>query len=118
MKNFIISLLTTIVVCSLLQFFMPWWIIVVVAFAVAFFVPQKPVLAFLSGFAAIFVLWIAYAYILSSANDHLLAEKVAVLMTDLTKNSVRMLHIVTGLTGGIVAGFAALSGSLLVKLIK
>ncbi len=118
MKNFILSTAATLALCGLLQLFLPWWIIAIVAGAVAFFVPQKPGLAFLSGFVAVFVLWVTYAYLLSSANNHLLAEKVAVLMTDLTKNSVRMLHLITGLVGGLVAGFAALSGALLVKLIK
>lgn len=116
MKNFFLALILTAVASLLLQLFLPWWIIAVVAFVVAYFVKQNSFMAFASAFVAVFVLWIAYAYMLSSANDNLLVGKVAELMKALTKGSATILYILTGLIGGLVSGFGALTGSLTGKL--
>lgn len=116
MKNFFLSILLTAVLSALLQTFLPWWTIAIGAFVVAYFLQQKTGLAFVSGFLAVFILWIGYAYFLSSANDHLLAAKITELLKALTQGSVLGLYLLTGLIGGLVGGFAALSGSLAGKL--
>lgn len=92
---------------------MPWWIISILPFVLVFFLGTKPFPAFASGFISVFGLWVVYAYLLSAANDHLLADKVAVLLTAITKNSTRFLFLFTGVIGGLVAGLSALTGSLL-----
>lgn len=86
------------------------------AFAVAYFVKQNSMLAFLSAFVAVFLLWVGYAYLLSSANENILAAKVAELMKAITKGNTSILYILTGSVGGLVAGFGALTGSLAGKL--
>ena len=116
MKNFFLSILFTAAASCLLQLFLPWWIIVVVAFTVAYFIQQNSLMAFLSAFIAIFLLWTIYAYVLSSANENILVVKVAELMKALTKASTTTLYIITGLIGGLVSGFAALTGSVAAKL--
>lgn len=116
MKNFFLSILLTVVLSALLQTFLPWWTIAIAAFVVAYFLQQKSGLALLAGFLGVFVLWVGYAYLLSSANDHLLAAKITELLKALTQGSVLGLYLLTGLIGGLVSGFAALTGSLAGKL--
>ena len=112
MKNFLFSLLLTAAASCLLQLFLPWWTIAIAAFAVAYFIKQNSLLAFVAAFVAVFFLWVVYAYMLSSANDNLLVGKVAELLKALTKGKTSTLYIITGLIGGLVSGFAALTGSL------
>lgn len=111
MKNFFLALLFTAFPACILQLFLPWWVIAPVAFVVAYFVPQKPLAAFGAGFFAIFLLWVGYAFILSTSNDNLLAGKVAELLMALTGNSIVGLYLLTGTVGGLVSGLAALTGS-------
>jgi hypothetical protein len=109
--------LITIFIIGLLAFaaglFFPWWSIAPVAFLVVLLMPQRPGMAFLAGFLAIFLLWGIMALCLSQANHHILAQRLSPVI--LKMNSSLLLIIATGLIGGIVAGFAALSASLLRK---
>lgn len=114
MKNFIIALLLTVTASLILQLFLPWYIVAVVAFAVAYFVKQNSFSAFASGFVAVFLLWVLYAYMLSSANENLLATKFATLLP--LKGNVTLLLLITGIIGGLVSGFSALTGSLAGKI--
>ncbi len=114
MKNFIISLVLIAIAAFALQMFLPWWSIAIAGFAAGLIVKQKSGMAFLAGFIAVFVLWVIYAYMLSSANNNILASKVAVLLP--LKGHVKLLLLVTGLIGGLVAGFATLSGRLAAQL--
>lgn len=116
MKNFFISLLLTAASACFLQLFLPWWTIAVAAFGVAYFVKQNSFAAFLSAFVAVFLLWVVYAYMLSSTNENILTTKVAELLKALTKGSVTTLYLLTGLIGGLVSGLGALTGSLAAKL--
>ena len=109
MKNFFFSIIIIITGAALLEPFLPWWSIALPAFSVGFFYEQKSFVAFLSGFVAVFVLWSGYAFFLSAANDNLLALKVAKLFP--LNGSVIGLLLVTGTIGGLVSGFAALSGN-------
>ena len=78
------------------------------ALFVAVAIHQKPWKAFLSGFAALFVLWIVLACLSDIPNEHILSKKV----TDILHfGSYVILILVTGLVGGLLAGLAALTGS-------
>lgn len=116
MKNFFLSIIIIAVAAFALQQFLPWWTIAIAAFAVGYFVKQKSGMAFLSGFLAVFLLWLVWAFVLSSVNEHILAGKIAVLMEKLTGGSTVVLFILTGLLGGLVSGFAALTGRLAARL--
>jgi hypothetical protein len=70
-------------------------------------------MAFLCGFGALFLLWTLLGLWISSNNDHILAHKVSVLF--LKTDSPFLLILVTGLIGGLVAGFGALTGSFIQK---
>jgi hypothetical protein len=112
------KLLISIVLTALLSFaiciFLPWWSIAIAAFVVAAAIHQVSWKAFLSGFVALFVLWMGMAWYMSAANDHLLANKVSMIV--LKQEGSFFLLLLTGLIGGLVGGFAALTGSLARKL--
>ena len=112
-SNFFMKLIVSIVLTALLSagacLYLPWWMIAVVAFLVAAVIPQTPGKSFVSGFVALFLLWGVLAWFLSNNNNHVLAHKLSVVI--LQKNSAVLLVAVTALIGGLVAGFASLTGS-------
>lgn len=112
------KLLISIFLTALLSFafciFLPWWSIAIAAFIVAAAIHQLPWKAFLSGFLALFLLWTSMAWMISAANNDILAGKVSIII--LKQEGTFLLILITGLIGGLVAGFAALSGSLARKL--
>ncbi|HEY9341318.1 MAG TPA: hypothetical protein VIQ23_07025 [Hanamia sp.] len=93
--------------CACLYF--PWWSIAFVAFIVSALIPQSPLASFLSGFAALFLLWGGLSFWISSANENILAHRVSLLI--LKNDSPFLLILMTALIGALVAGFAALTGS-------
>ena len=110
MKNFILSVVVISTVSAILQMFLPWWIIAVVAFMAGYATRQNGVAAFAAGFLSIFILWVGYAAILSLSNGNLLAHKVAELLP--FNGHVVLLLLATGVVGGLVSGFASLTGRL------
>ncbi len=113
--KFTISTLLILVLSFAAGIFLPWWSIAIVSFIVAFAIPQKAGLSFLAGFIAVFILWAGLSFYLSNANNNLLAHKLSILF--IKKDSPILLIIVTGVIGGLVAGFAGLSGRLCKKMI-
>ena len=111
------KLLSAVILTALLAFacglygVMPWWSFAITSLIVAMAVHQKPGKAFLSGFIGLFLLWSILAFLKDSANDHLLATKVAQILP--LGGSYIVLILVTGVIGGLVAGLAALTGSYL-----
>lgn len=106
----IVSILLTALLSFALSLYLPWWVIAIAAFVVAAAIHQAPWKAFLSGFLALFLLWAIMAWWISSANNDILAGKVS--MVVLNNDNPVLLMLLSGLIGGLVAGFAALSGSL------
>ena len=94
--------------------YLPWWLIAITSFAVSFAIPQKAGLAFLAGFLSLFLLWAGLSFYISQANNHLLAQKLSMLF--LKSNSTTAIILLTGVIGGLVAGFGSLSGRLCRKL--
>lgn len=96
--------------------YFPWWSIAVVCFIVALVIKLKPGIAFLAGWIALFGLWGGMSFWISSSNNHLLAHKISLLI--LKSDNPIQLILITGMLGALVAGFAALGGSLLRSLVK
>ena len=107
--KFIAKLVITAASCYVAELFFPWWIIAVCAFVVNLFLPTKGFNAFLSGFLGVGLLWLLFAWLIDLNTSSLLSDKVARLF-ELSNTSV--LVAATGLVGGLVGGFAAMSGSL------
>lgn len=114
MKYFL-SFVLIVLFSFLLSLYMSWWSIAVVAFCVSLWLMPKPFLAFVTGFVSIFLLWGGLTWYISSANNDILAHRISMLV--LQKDSPAMLIVLSALTGALVAGFAALSGSLFGRLV-
>ena len=107
--KFIVAFILTALLSFAGALFFDWWIIAVAAFIVAVAIPQKPLLAFFAGFLALSALWGIHAFVVDTKNNHILSSKVASIL--MLGNSYIAIIIVTAAVGGLVGGFAALTGS-------
>lgn len=105
--KFLLQFVFIVIVALVLQLFLPWWSLVFAGLAGGFFLKSR--LNFLAGFLSIALLWGGYALLLDSVGAAPLAERVAGILTI----SKPLLFVATALIGGLVGGFAALTGSLL-----
>ena len=81
--------------------------IAVAAFVVAAFIPQAPLVSFITGFIALFLLWGIMSFWISTNNNHILAHRVSLLIFKI--DNPFLLIMVSALIGALVAGFAALT---------
>lgn len=109
MKPQLSNFLLTVILAFILSMFLPWWSVMLAGLLSGAIVRLRNVSAFFVPFSAIAVFWIIYAWILSSANDFILAKKIAELLY-LGGNEL-LLILVTGIVGGLAAGIAALFGN-------
>lgn len=100
----------------LAQLLFPWWIIAIVAIYVGYFVHESPAKSFAYGTAAVTLIWLTYAGIQSSMNGGLMSTSISNMTAG--KLSAAQLMVFTGLLGGLVGGFAAMTGTMLRQLIK
>lgn len=96
----------TLLVFITQSIFSYWWLIIVDAFVAALFFGRSAGQAYLSGFVAVALVWFGQAFYIDVQNEHLLIAKIG----DLFSLSPELLFAVTAVIGGLVAGFAALSG--------
>jgi hypothetical protein len=115
MLKYILSILVTALLAFVSGLYMPWWGIAVAAFLVSAAIPQKPVYSLLSGFLGVFLLWEVLAWWIDNKNNGILSQKIANILP-LGGSSV-LLILITSIIGALVAGFAALAGSYLRRLI-
>ncbi len=113
--KFIISLILIALLSFAICLYLPWWSIAIVSFTVPLVIWQKAYLDFIAGFIALLLLWGGLAWYISASNNHLLAEKIALLVVK--KNNPFALITLTAVIGALVGGFAALTGSLLRKMV-
>ncbi len=97
-----------------LQLLLPWWIIVIVAFAVELFFGGKTSFSFFAGFYGIFIYWLIYAGIIDIQNDFILSNKIAQLFH--LPQLPLLMALVTALIGGIVGGLGSLTGNIFRKM--
>ncbi|MCS6818519.1 MAG: hypothetical protein RMJ53_09200 [Chitinophagales bacterium] len=90
-----------------------WWYIAFTAFAVGYYGRLSGLVSWIVGFSAVFLLWYIYAYYLDHEGGRILSPKMAELFSAITQESTIILFIFTGLIGGLVSGFACLSGAAL-----
>jgi hypothetical protein len=110
--KFTVAVLATGLLSFAAGIYMPWWwFFAVIAFLIALLVHQKPGKAFLAGFLGLFILWAGLSLWINIENKGVLAGKIAKLFP--LGGSTVLLIIVTGVLAGLIAGFAALSGSFL-----
>jgi hypothetical protein len=110
--KFLVAIILTALLSFIAGIYIPlWWFFAFVALLVALLVHQTGRKAFFAGFLGLFFLWFILAFWMDNANEGVLSVKIASLLP--FGGSKWMLIIVTAVIGGLVAGFAALSGSYL-----
>lgn len=91
--------------------FLAWWTVAIAAFLVAVIIPLPPFRSFMNGFIAVFLLWLALAFLADVRNDHILANRMSELI--LKVKSPILIGVVSAFIGGLTAGLGSLSGSFL-----
>ncbi len=108
--KFLIQAIAIALLCFILELFLPWYCIAIGAFAMGYLLRSNA--DFLAGFLGIAVLWFAKAWIMDAASTTELADKVAHIFP---LGHTAFLFLLTSVLGGLVGGFASLTGSLLHK---
>lgn len=109
--KFLAALILTVLLSFIAGLYLPWWGIVIAAFIVALIVYQKAGMAFLSAFSGLLLLWSGLSFWIDAKNESIFSAKIGVLLG--IGNNPFLLILITGIVGGLVAGFAAMSGSFL-----
>ena len=102
-----IVFLVIIIASYFLQLVLPWWIIIIVAFVTCGLIGKTGKIALWSPFFAILLLWTGMALFKSVPNEHLLASRIAEML------SVKVWWMVLALTailGAFVAGVSGFCG--------
>lgn len=107
--KFLIQFIAIAIIAFVLELFMPWWSIAIAAFAAGFALKSKA--NFLAGLLGIAILWLSKALIMEVSAAAPLADRVAGIFS-LNKP---LLMLLTSLIGGLVGGFAAMTGASLKK---
>jgi len=108
--KFIIQIVAITFSAHLLALFLPWYCIAITPFAFGYLLKSNT--DFLAGFCSIAILWIFNAWLLDSDTSSDLSVRVANLFSLPSKS---LLYVIMAVIGGLVGGFAALSGALLRK---
>jgi hypothetical protein len=111
--KFIVSFFLIALLSFTACLYFPWWSISIVAFTVAIVIHQTPGMSFFTAFLALFLFWGGLSFWISRSNGYLLAHKVSSLI--FKTDSPGLLILATALIGALVAGFAAMTGSYLLK---
>jgi len=109
--KFIVAIILTALLAFISGLFLPWWGVAITSLLVAVIIHQKAGKAFLSGLLGVLLLWTGLAWWIDTKNNSVLSTKIASVLP-LGGNAIALI-LVTGLIGGLVAGFAAMSGSFL-----
>lgn len=109
--KFFVAIILTALLAFISGLFLPWWGIALTSLLVAVIIHQKAGKAFFSGLLGVLLLWAGLAWWMDMKNNGVLSEKIANVLP--LGGNVILLILATGLIGGLVAGFAAMSGSYL-----
>lgn len=114
--KFIVSAIITASLAYGLGLYFPWWTIVAAGMLTGFFIPQHWGLSFLSAFTGVFLLWGLMALFISVSNDHILANRISMLVVKI--KSPYLIIFITALIGGLTSGLSACTARSLLNLIK
>ncbi|MEX2234132.1 MAG: hypothetical protein WD824_18340 [Cyclobacteriaceae bacterium] len=103
--RFPVQILVIVILGFFMELFLPWWSIAIAAFAGGLLINTKS--NFSAGFLAIGILWVVNALITDLSTDTGLADRVARIFMLYSKT---LLLLVTFIIGGLVGGFAAMTG--------
>jgi hypothetical protein len=107
--KFIAQFLLIIVGSYFAQSYLPWWSMVIVAGIAGFFFSfEKSRKSFYTGFFAILVSWTVLAYFADTLNEGVFSDKMKTVLEGLT---MPLLILLPAVLGGILAGFASMTGN-------
>ena len=109
--KFLVAVILTALLAFISGLFLPWWCIALTSLIVALLINQSAGKAFVSGLLGVFILWAGLAWWIDMKNNGVLSKKIAQVLP--LGGNVLALILLTGLVGGLVSGFAAMSGSYL-----
>lgn len=109
--KFLVSIILTALLTFIGGLFLAWWSVALAALFTAILIHQSAGRALFSGFLGVFLLWGILAWWINMKNEGILATKIASVLP-LGGNPI-ILILVTAFIGGLIAGFAALSGAYL-----
>src|SRR6478736_4192973 len=95
--KFIVVVLLTALLGYAAPLYFTWWSFAVCSFIIALFIHQKPFIAFIATFLGLFLLWGIMAMMIDNANNHLLSQKIALVLP--LKGSSIVLILITALIG-------------------
>jgi len=104
--KFLAQVLVTMIVCFALQYFLPWWTMALGAFVIGYLFGNTGFTSFGAGLLGVGLLWFLMAYYIDITTNSILTDKVGKLLP-------LNVFLLTTLIGGLVGGFAALTGALL-----
>lgn len=108
------NLIIIIVVAAVCQYFGPWWTAALIPFLTLLLKPTTTSFkAFATGFLAIGILWFGYGLYLHTGSEGAMSNRIAQIFS--LPNGFLLLAVTT-LVGGLVGGFAGLSGQLTRKI--
>lgn len=107
--KFGLQILAIIILGYLLETFFPWWTVAIAAFLCGLIFNTRA--NFGAGFLGVALLWTLKALLIESSAAAPLTERVAAIMA----LSKPLLFLVTATLGGLVGGFACMTGSALNK---
>mgnify|MGYP001161944627 CR=1 FL=1 len=109
MKQSLLITLVILIAGQLCLIGLPWWAIAPIGALAGWLFPQMPAKSFSAGFAAGYLLWLLHALWLDMGNEGILSGRIGSLFMGL---STAQLLQITGLLGGLLAGFGCLTGRL------
>lgn len=101
--------LLILITAFLVNLILPWWSIAIPGLIFGFQFKKKGRESFGWGFLALFLLWGGQALYIHVANDGILSTRIAEM---LGVGNPFLVILITGILGGVVSGFASLTGSL------
>jgi hypothetical protein len=109
--NYIIIL----IVSAIAQYFLPWWVIAPICFAIGAWKSKTALGAYAAAAAAIASLWVGYAIYLNMNTDGIMVQKVGALFSENLKFLKEMsitptFFTIMALIGSQVAGLSATAG--------
>lgn len=107
--RFSLLIILILILGFIIQSFLPWWSIMLVAGILTLFFQLSTTQRSLAGFLGVFLLWGSYAIYLNMLNSGILAEKMGMLFGGLGGMT---LVLITAIVGGLFGGLGAMTASL------
>ena len=77
----LIKLVFTAVVAYLLQWYLPWWSVVIAGFLISLILSSNGLISFISGFWGVGIYWFILAYMTDSNTNSILTERVSAIFS-------------------------------------